>query len=229
MPLPIPSPGAVFDLTRSAVALPARAFRVLDDIEALVRRVDGIADRAEEMLDRFGRAAVSAEDTIERARTVSAAAAAQIEEAAKVAAAAGVVVSESQQIAEGAGNLVAEARRVAGGADEAVTSAAATAARAEGLLVAYEPALRHGAPMANRFVEQVSPEEIEAAIKLVDELPKLTRHLHADILPILATLDRVGPDIHDLLEVTRDLKLAVAGIPGLKMLMRRGEDRLTDE
>ncbi|MFE9869776.1 hypothetical protein ACFYON_03950 [Micromonospora sp. NPDC005686] len=48
------------------------------------------------------------------------------------------------------------------------------------------------------------------------------------MLPILATLDRVGPDLHDLLDVTRDLKLAVAGIPGLGMLRRRGE-RLTDE
>jgi hypothetical protein len=49
------------------------------------------------------------------------------------------------------------------------------------------------------------------------------------VLPILSTLDRVGPDIHDLLEVTRDLKLAIAGIPGLGMLRRRGEDRLADE
>jgi hypothetical protein len=215
MPLPIPSPGAVLDLTRSAVGLPARAFRVLDDIEALVKRVDGIVDRAEEMLDRFARAATSAEDTIERARTVSAAAALQVEEAAKVSAAAGIIVAESQKIAEGAGTVVARA--------------SGTAERADDLLTAYEPALRRGAPMANRFVEQLSPEEIEAAIKLVDELPKLTAHLHGDILPILATLDRVGPDIHDLLEVTRDLKLAVAGIPGLKMLVRRGEDKVAEE
>ena len=62
----------------------------------------------------------------------------------------------------------------------------------------------------------------------VDELPKLKEHLTADILPILATLDRVGPDLHDLLDVTRDLKLAVAGIPGLGMLRRRGE-KLTDD
>jgi hypothetical protein len=62
---------------------------------------------------------------------------------------------------------------------------------------------------------------VTAAIRLVDELPKLKQHLTADILPILATLDRVGPDLHDLLDVTRDLKLAVAGIPGLGMLRRR--------
>jgi hypothetical protein len=209
MALPLPSPRAALDLTRSAVGLPARAFRVLDDIEALVKRVDGVVDRAEEMIERIARAATSAEETIARAQTVSAAAAHQVEEAAKVSAAAGIIVAESQKIAEGAGTVVARA--------------SSTAERAGELLTAYEPALTRGAPMANRFVEQLSAEEIEAAIKLVDELPKLTAHLHADILPILATLDRVGPDIHDLLEVTRDLKLAVAGIPGLKMLMRRGE------
>ncbi|GAB3390578.1 hypothetical protein GCM10027452_38700 [Micromonospora halotolerans] len=90
------------------------------------------------------------------------------------------------------------------------------------------PALRRAAPMATRFVQQLSPEEVTAAIRLVDELPKLKEHLTSDVLPILATLDRVGPDLHDLLAVTRDLKLAVAGIPGLGMLRRRGE-RLTDE
>ncbi|PWU61359.1 hypothetical protein DLE60_06125, partial [Micromonospora globispora] len=107
----------------------------------------------------------------------------------------------------------------------AAEKAAGTAAE---LLAAYEPALRRAAPMATRFVEQLSHEEVTAAIRLVDELPKLKEHLTADILPILATLDRVGPDLHDLLDVTRDLKLAVAGIPGLGMLRRRGE-RLTDE
>ncbi len=82
--------------------------------------------------------------------------------------------------------------------------------------------------MATHFVEQLSHEEVTAAVRLVDELPKLRQHLTADVLPILATLDRVGPDLHDLLDVTRDLKLAVAGIPGLSMLRRRGE-KLNDD
>ena len=82
--------------------------------------------------------------------------------------------------------------------------------------------------MANRFVAELSHEEVVAAIRLVDELPKLKEHLTSDVLPILATLDRVGPDLHDLLDVTRDLKLAVAGIPGLGMLRRRGERRSDD-
>ncbi|GAB3800756.1 hypothetical protein [Micromonospora zhanjiangensis] len=69
---------------------------------------------------------------------------------------------------------------------------------------------------------------MDAAIRLIDELPRLTEHLTSDVLPILATLDRVGPDIHDLLGVTRDLKLAVAGIPGMRMLRRRGENKAAD-
>jgi hypothetical protein len=94
-------------------------------------------------------------------------------------------------------------------------------------MTAYAPALRHAAPLTDHFLRQLSPAEIAAAVRLVDELPKLTHHLTTNVLPILSTLDRVGPDIHDLLEVTRDLKLAIAGIPGLGMLRRRGEERLT--
>ena len=35
------------------------------------------------------------------------------------------------------------------------------------LLAAYESTLRKAAPMANRFVEQLSAEEVDAAIRLV--------------------------------------------------------------
>ncbi|MCW3843323.1 hypothetical protein ONA70_24780 [Micromonospora yasonensis] len=145
---------------------------------------------------------------------ISTAATAAINTASEVAAAAAVVVGEADAVAGRAAGTVVVAERAAGTAAE--------------LLAAYEPTLRRAAPMAARFVEQLSQEEITAAIRLVDELPKLKEHLTSDVLPILATLDRVGPDLHDLLAVTRDLKLAVAGIPGLGMLRRRGE-RLADD
>jgi len=227
MALPIPTPGAVIGLTRSAVgaaaALPARAFKVLDDIETLVSRVGAIADRAEAFLERSeglaDRAGIlidgvdatvtDVESVLERVRLVAAAATAQVEQAARVVAAAGLLVEEGQRLAEGAGMAVAAAGRVTDDAEKIAGTAATLLGKVE--------------PMATRFVDQLSPEEVEAAIKLVDELPRLTRHLDEDILPILATLDRVGPDIHELLEVTRDLQLAVKGIPGLRMLKRRGQ------
>lgn len=216
--IPLPRPSAVVGLTRTALdqalgsaasfaAVPARAFAVLDGVEALLHRINGVVDRIEGTLDRTDRV---------------------LDDATEVAAAAAVVVGEAERVSAAAGTVVAEADAVAHRAAGTVTAAAEAAGTAAELLAAYEPALRRGAPMATRFVEQLSHEEVTAAIRLVDELPKLKEHLTADILPILATLDRVGPDLHDLLDVTRDLKLAVAGIPGLGMLRRRGE-KLTDE
>ncbi|MFC3504907.1 hypothetical protein ACFOOK_28615 [Micromonospora krabiensis] len=211
MAIPLPRPSTVVGLTRSALdqalgsaasfaAVPARAFAVLDDVEALLARINGVVDRIERTLDRTDRVLDDAESAV---RT-----------ATEVAAAAASVVGEAQEVSRTAGSVVTEAQSVAATAGE--------------LLTAYEPALRRAAPMASRFVEQLSHEEVTAAIRLIDDLPKLREHLTGDILPILATLDRVGPDLHDLLAVTRDLKLAVAGIPGLNILRRRGE-KLTED
>lgn len=139
----------------------------------------------------------------------------------------GTAVDRAEATINRADQLVDRAEQVAGRAAAAVSRVEVTAATADELLTAWDAPLRKGAPMAAGFVDQLSPEEVEAAIRLIDELPRLTRHLTSDVLPILATLDRVGPDIHDLLDVTRDLRLAVAGIPGLKMLRRRGETRIS--
>ncbi|MGW1057455.1 hypothetical protein [Micromonospora rubida] len=225
MAIPLPRPTAVVGLTRSALdqalgsaaslaAVPARAFAVLDGVEALLARINGVVDRIEGTLDRTDRVLGDAESAVREVAVISASATTAIDTATEVATAAAVVVVA----AEG----------VAGRAASTVDTAAGAADTAGELLAAYEPALRRAAPMATRFVEELSHEEVTAAIRLVDELPKLKEHLTADILPILATLDRVGPDLHDLLDVTRDLKLAVAGIPGLGMLRRRGE-KLTDD
>ena len=82
---------------------------------------------------------------------------------------------------------------------------------------------------AGRFVDDLAPEEIDAAIKLVDELPALAHHMSTDILPILETLDRVGPDLHELLDVTKDLRSAIDGVPGFSFLKKRGEAKSDDD
>ena len=80
--------------------------------------------------------------------------------------------------------------------------------------------------LAARFVDELSTEEVTAAIRMIDQLPRLRAHLVDDVMPLLAKLDQVGPDLHKLLEVTEDLRLAIAGIPGLRMLRRRGEEKI---
>ncbi|MEV1073488.1 hypothetical protein [Micromonospora parva] len=239
MAIPLPTPSAVVGLTRSALdqalgsaasmaAVPTRAFAVLDGVEALLARINGVVDRIETTLDRTDQVLTDAEAAVREVAVISAAATTAIDTATAVATAAADVVADADRVSRTAATVVAKADGVAGRAAVTVGTAAEAAATAAELMTAYEPALRRAAPMTERFVEQLSHEEITAAIHLIDELPKLKEHLTADILPILATLDRVGPDLHDLLDVTRDLKLAVAGIPGLGMLRRRGE-KLADE
>lgn len=207
--------GRVAEATATVVALPARTLALLDGLELLIARFIAVMDRAEALVDRTDQVVGETEDVVREIRTLTGAAALAVQEAARVSAAAAMVVTDAEAVVGRAAATVGQAGRTAESAQE--------------LLAGYEPALRRAAPMADRFVSQLTHEEITAAIRLVDELPKLTHHMTNNVLPILHTLDRVGPDVHDLLEVTRDLKLAIAGIPGLSMLRRRGEDKLADD
>ena len=82
--------------------------------------------------------------------------------------------------------------------------------------------------MLRQFVDEFSEEEVQALIRLVDQVPMFTEHMETDIMPILATLDRVGPDVHELLDVLKDVRLAIQGVPGFWLLRRRGADRDDD-
>ncbi|CAM4006231.1 hypothetical protein KIPE111705_35975 [Kibdelosporangium persicum] len=108
--------------------------------------------------------------------------------------------------------------------DTVITSAEAAVEHARVVAIAAEDVVRATKPMV-QFAAEMSAHEVEAAIKLVDELPRLAEHLVEDIMPILGTLDRVGPDIHELLDVAKDVRQAVLGIPGFNYLRRRGEEK----
>ncbi|MGW5671324.1 hypothetical protein ACWEVO_25815, partial [Micromonospora sp. NPDC003776] len=85
MAIPLPRPGAVVGLTRAALdqvlgsaaaftAVPARAFAVLDDVEALLRRINGVVDRIEGTLDRTDRVLTDADAAVREVAVISAAA-----------------------------------------------------------------------------------------------------------------------------------------------------------
>jgi hypothetical protein len=215
----LPTPRAVFELSRYAVGqavesaaavatVPVRVFQVLGQVELLVNRLSLAAERAESLIDRVDTVVGEAEAAVQRTRTV---------------------VDGAAIAVDGAAAVINGARLVSDKADDVVAKASVTAAEAGELLDGYGPTLREAAPLARRFVSELTPEEVTAAIRMIDELPRLRDHLHNDVMPLLGTLDKVGPDLHSLLDVTRDLHLAVAGIPGLKLLRRRGEDKLTEE
>lgn len=242
-PLAVPTPAEVVSWTAATVEvgvrLPGRVETLLDEVTRVLTTLDGIARRVDGLIDRADGIVVEIEGVIGEARTITAGAASVVDEARGITTGAADIVGSARTITTGAASVVDEAvgittgaaevvesaRTITSGADEVMTSAAATSRHAQELLENYRPMLERAAPLIKKFVDDLAPEEIEAAIALVDELPALAHHMSTDILPILETLDRVGPDLHELLDVTKDLRRAIDGIPGFSFLERRGESR----
>ncbi len=222
MEMRLPDPGALFGLAKSTVgwavdsavavaAVPGRVLGLLDAAESLVGRVDDVVTRADTLVKKTEAVIDDATAVVEQARTVSAAAQ--------------VVMADARRVSTAAEAVVTEVVDITSQATGVVVMAESTARTAHELLEAYSPLARQAMPLVRRFVEELSPHEIEAAIRLVDQLPVIAEHVITDVLPILATLDRVGPDVHQLLEVTNDVRQAILGIPGFNFLRKRGNDK----
>lgn len=148
-----------------------------------------------------------------------------IERVERVATSAETVVMEATAVTTAAQDVVGRTTATVAKADAAVAGAAAAMAEASGLMAVYQPIAERAAPLARQFVEEFSEAELHAAIRLVDTIPKLSEHVEKDVLPLLATLDRIGPDMEELLGVVKDVRSAVSSLPGLRMLRRRPEDK----
>lgn len=110
-----------------------------------------------------------------------------------------------------------------------VASVEPTIERAQRLLDASAPLLDRLVPVTERLLptldrlaETTDPDEIEALVGLVDHLPTIVEQLETDVLPIMATMGSVGPDIHAMLETMGDLAAMLERIPGLNR--RRHDD-----
>ncbi|MFR9729052.1 hypothetical protein ACL03H_07470 [Saccharopolyspora sp. MS10] len=222
----IPTPGDVLGMARSTVgwavesatavaSAPARVLGMVDGVETLLARVNSLVDGAEELLLRTGRTIDEVEEVLREAKAAAAEASRTVETAGAISADARALVDAAGSVSDTAASTVVEVRKTAAMADE--------------LLATYEPVARKAAPMAQLFVDELSQKEVDAAIRLVDELPVLTEHVLSDVLPILRTLDKVGPEIHELLEVTHDVRRAIIGIPGFQFFRRRGGERVSEE
>jgi ABC-type transporter Mla subunit MlaD len=162
----------------------------------LVPRAVAALDRVEALLDRLDGVA----DRADAAVTVGAAAAGRTE---AVLATAEIVTRDAGRQVEGASGVMQ---------------------RLDVLLQQWEPPLRSLLPSVRRFSEALSPGEVDAAIGMVDRLPQILEHLESDVLPMLQQLDRVGPDLHAILEVVEDLRKVVTGLPGVGLLRKHADD-----
>ena len=197
-------------------ALPERVSGLLDDVDVLLARITDLVDRVESVAAR-------AERVVAKAGSVADSADSVVARADAVADGADGVVAKAGEVAADASGVIEHATAVANRAGEVVAQASDTSGAAHDLVVTYAPIAEQAAPLARRFVAEFSTEELHAAIRLVDQLPALTEHVETDIMPILATLDRVGPDVHELLDVLKDVRQAINGIPGFGYFRRRGE------
>ena len=126
----------------------------------------------------------------------------------------------------GAVQAISRADTTVTDAARAIVEAAQATHAAMALLDTWRPIAEQAAPLAGRFVQELSAEELLAAIRAIDQLPALTAHLQNDVMPLLATLDRAGPDVHELLDVVKDVRETIAAIPGFTFLRKRGEHKI---
>ncbi len=111
-------------------------------------------------------------------------------------------------------------------ASRAVTAAAGTVeqarvltARAAPLLEGYSEPLGRLEPMVRRLAETTQPGEVDALVTLLDRLPRLADAMDHEVIPLLARLDQLGPDINQLLDRVSQLNHMASRLP--KVFRRR--------
>ena len=132
------------------------------------------------------------------------------------------LVTKIDGVADRASALVARTDRVIDGAEAHI-------ARLTPLLDAFEPSLLKLQPTIEKLADTTHPDEVEALVELVDHLPQLADRLETDVMPLLASLSSVAPDLHDLLAVSRELNDMLAKVPGLGRLKKRIDEQQSED
>ena len=175
------------------------------DAEGVVRRVDGTIDSAEGVVSRVGATVDTADELVLDAGTL-------VERV--------VPLLDFADSALAPVKPVVEALLVDAEFDPEVAKRVAT--RLTEVLVWADKTVSLLEPIAGEVLQSVDPEEIKAVVKFIDHLPALGESLETDIMPVLASMDTVAPEVHQILEVAQQCLEAVAGIPGFQLLRRRG-------
>lgn len=195
------------DLLGRAGATLERLEATRDSADDVVRRTDAIVTRAEAAVVRVDAVVGDAARTVTRVDSV-------IGDAEQTVARTGTVVGDAEQMVARTGTVVGEAERAVGTTDSVI-------GRVQKLLDAMEPSLTTLQPTLERLADTTHPEEVDALIALVDNLPVLAERMQGEVIPIVKSLQNVGPDIHDLLDLTRALNEMLAAVPGLGRVKKR--------
>jgi hypothetical protein len=104
---------------------------------------------------------------------------------------------------------------------EAVDKALRMVERVEPLVVEFAPTLRTLHPMLARIAETTDPDEIEAMVRLINDLPDLVTRTHVDVLPVLGALGTVPEDLRELLITSKELNYIISAVPGLGRMRQK--------
>lgn len=194
---------------RLPVPGPRDVFSALERGSEQVEALLGAVPRALALLDQAESAVPRALDLLGRAETL-------LDDATSA-------IARVRTITDDAAGVIERTQGV-------VDRAEVEVARVGVLVDALEPSLTKLQPTLETLADTTHPDEVAALVRLVDHLPELTQRVESDVLPVLATLGSVAPDVHDLLTVARELNDMLAKVPGMGRIKRRideeeGEDR----
>lgn len=160
------------------------------------------------------------------------------------------LLDDAERLVSRAGRLVDDIDATRTSADAVVARTDETVTRADGvversdallalleplnarlgtLLDSLEPPLTRLQPVLERLAETTAPHEVDAMVELIDHLPALAHKMEVDIVPVLDSLSTVAPDLHDLLDVSRELNEMLAKIPGMGRVKDRVEKQQEEE
>jgi hypothetical protein len=187
---------------RDVLAAGERAVELVDGLLATVPRISALLDAAERLLD-------DARDVLARFDDTRATA--------------DVLIARADATVAGTAVVVDGIQAAATGADALLVAAAAAQVRLVELLDRLEPSLSRLQPTLERLAETTDPREVDALVGLVDRLPALAEQVERDVVPVMQALSSVAPDLHDLLDTSRELNEMLAKVPGISRLRGRGD------
>lgn len=232
----VPGPSDLRQLVEQAIAVAPRAANLLTGAEALLASAGGIVGqvqallvRVEGLLEDVDGIRVRADEVVEGVDGVRGRAVEVVDGVDGVRTRADDVVDQAQRIAD-------KGERAMGGLDDVRARADVLLRRVEegavgrmlDLAERLEPTLQALEPVLVRLGETTEPDEVAAAVGMIDKLPALETALREDVMPLLRRLDSVAPDMHEMLEVTRELSELVMNLPGMGRIKKKVDEQQDD-
>ena len=100
--------------------------------------------------------------------------------------------------------------------------------RLNGLLDAVEQPLLTLRPTLEALAANTDRTDGVAVGRLIDRMPTLAERFEREALPVLDALRTVAPDMHDLLDASRQLNEMLGQVPGMGRIKKRLDEEESD-